>query len=313
MINKNSKILVAGCKGMVGSAVTRALHKNSFSNVIEVSREQVDFLNQNKVKDLLKTEKPDYMIIAAARVGGINANNSYRAQFIYENLTISSNLIHSAHIADVQNLIYLGSSCIYPKDCPQPIKEEYLLSGPLEFTNEPYAIAKIASLKLCENYNFQYSRNYITVMPTNLYGPNDNYDLNTSHVFPALIKKVVIAKKENYKNIEIWGSGKPLREFLHVDDLADAILFLMKSLKKPDILNIGSSEELSIEELAKKMIYLSGLDIDIKYNETMPDGVLRKRLDLSKIKSLGWKSKISIDEGIKMTLREIEQNFKYEN
>tara|TARA_B100000674_G_C37839568_1_gene914570 strand:- start:123 stop:1064 length:942 start_codon:yes stop_codon:yes gene_type:complete len=313
MINKNSKILVAGCKGMVGSAVTRALHKNSFSNVIEVSREQVDFLNQNKVKDLLKTEKPDYMIIAAARVGGINANNSYRAQFIYENLTISSNLIHSAHIADVQNLIYLGSSCIYPKDCPQPIKEEYLLSGPLEFTNEPYAIAKIASLKLCENYNFQYSRNYITVMPTNLYGPNDNYDLNTSHVFPALIKKVVIAKKENYKNIEIWGSGKPLREFLHVDDLADAILFLMKSLKKPDILNIGSSEELSIEELAKKMIYLSGLDIDIKYNETMPDGVLRKRLDLSKINSLGWKSKISIDEGIKMTLREIEQNFKYEN
>tara|TARA_A100001015_G_scaffold282449_1_gene346700 strand:+ start:6948 stop:7877 length:930 start_codon:yes stop_codon:yes gene_type:complete len=308
MINKNSKILVAGSKGMVGSAVIRKLIQDGYKNVIGISRSQTDFLNQDDVKHLLTIEKPDSIIITAARVGGINANNNFRAQFIYENLTISSNLIHSAHIADIQNIIYLGSSCIYPKECMQPIKEEYLLNGPLEKTNEPYAIAKIASLKLCESYNFQYKRNYTTVMPTNLYGPNDNYDLNTSHVFPALLKKVLIAKKNNHKNIEIWGTGKPLREFLHVDDLADAILFLMETQIKPDILNIGSGEELTIEDLARKMLSVAGLNIDIKYNREMPDGVLRKRLDLTKINTLGWKSNISIDKGIKLTLKEIESN-----
>ena len=306
LLNKDSKILIAGYKGMVGSAITRILKKNLYFNLKLVGRDEIDLLDQKDVFDLIRREKPDFMIIAAARVGGINANNNFRAQFLYENITISGNLIHAAHLSDVQNLIYLGSSCIYPKDSKQPIKEEYLLTGPLELTNEPYAIAKITALKLCETYNFQYSRNYNTVMPTNLYGPNDNYDLETSHVFPALIKKILIAKKKKKKFIDIWGTGKPLREFLHVDDLADAILFLMKNAPKADIYNIGSGEELSITQLAEKMVKILDLNININYDTTMPDGVFRKRLDLTKIKSLGWSSNISLDEGIKETFDDID-------
>ena len=304
--DRNKKILIAGYKGMVGSAITRLLRKEGFKNLILVGREDIDLTNQRAVFEYIKSIKPDYVIVAAAKVGGINANNEFRAQFLYENLSISINIIHASHLADVENLVFLGSSCIYPKDSFQPIKEEYLLTGPLESTNEPYAIAKIAALKLCETYNHQFKRKYFTIMPTNLYGPNDNYDLKTSHVLPALLKKVFLAKKNNADFIEIWGTGKPLREFMHVDDLASAVLFLIIKHPKPDIYNVGSGEELSINDLAKKIINIAGLKLKIVYDEKMPDGVSRKRLDLSKIEKLGWKSKISLDEGIKRTLSEIE-------
>jgi GDP-L-fucose synthase len=307
---KEKKIFVAGHHGMVGSAVKRELEKNGYKILILKNSLELNLIRQKETEDFFKSEKPDMVIIAAAKVGGILANNTYRAEFVYNNLMIETNIIHSAHETGVEKLIFLGSSCIYPKLAPQPLKEEYLLSDYLEYTNEPYAIAKIAGIKLCENYYRQYGNNFYSAMPTNLYGPNDNFDLQSSHVLPALMRKFHEAKISKDENpvVTIWGSGKPKREFLYVDDLAEAIVFLMENINAEDLyendisqLNIGTGEDLSISELADLISNIVGFEGEIIYDSTKPDGTPRKLMDVSRINNLGWKYKTSLKEGIKKT------------
>lgn len=299
MINYlDAKIFVAGHRGMVGSAIERQLEAKGYNNIVTRTHEQLDLLNQKAVFAFLAEEQPDYIFIAAAKVGGIQANNTYRADFIYQNLVIEANLIHGAHLAGVQRLCFLGSSCIYPRDCSQPIKEEYLLTGPLEPTNEPYAIAKIAGIKLCESYNAQYGRQYVSAMPTNLYGPNDNYDLANSHVLPALIRKAHEAKFAGSQDLVIWGSGTPRREFLYVDDMADACVFLMENNINQGIYNVGTGTDVTIRELAETVMSVVGFEGGIVFDHTKPDGTPRKLLDVSRLKTLGWQAKTPLIEGI---------------
>ena len=308
------KIYIAGHRGMVGSAIVRELtHVMPSAQIIVRTHAELDLLNQAQVFDFLRSEKPDYLFIAAAKVGGIHANNTYRAQFIYENLMIESNLIHGAYQAGLQNLMFLGSSCIYPRDCPQPIKEEYLLTGPLEQTNEPYALAKIVGIKLCESYNRQYGTNYISVMPANLYGPGDNYDLTNSHVLPALIRKAHEAKARGDKTLPVWGSGNPKREFLYVDNLAAAcIYFMQKSLaggtEPLPLLNIGTGEDLTIAELAQTVMRVVGFEGELVFDPTKPDGTPRKLLDVSRANALGWKAKVGLEQGIRLAYDSFLQN-----
>lgn len=283
---------------MVGSAIVRALRKNGFGNLILRTSSELDLVKQAEVEDFFENEKPDFVFLAAAKVGGIMANNTYRADFIYENLMIEANVIHAAYKNNVEKLLFLGSSCIYPKMAPQPLKEEYLLTDELEYTNEPYAIAKIAGIKLCENYRKQYGCNFISVMPTNLYGPNDNYDLNKSHVLPALLRKFHEAKIEGKNEVEVWGSGTPKREFLHVDDLAEACLYLMENYDGEEWFNIGTGEDVSIRELAEMIKDVTGFNGSLVFDSSKPDGTPRKLMDVSKIHSVGWKHKIPLREGI---------------
>src|SRR3989344_1476702 len=300
-MNKNSKIYIAGHKGLVGSAITRLLQKEGYKNLILKTRQELDLLNQQAVSDFFKKEKPEYVFLAAAKVGGIMANQTYPADFIYENLVIQANIMHTAYLNKVKKLLFLGSSCIYPKLTPQPIKEEYLLSGALETSNKPYAVAKIAGIITCQSYNKQYGTNFISVMPTNLYGPNDNFDLQNSHVLPALIRKFHEAKASGQKEIILWGSGSPKREFLYVDDLAEACLFLMKNYNSSEIINIGTGEDLPIKDLAEKTKEIAGYDGKIVWDKSKLDGTPRKLLDVSKITKLGWKHKIELENGLKLT------------
>ena len=297
-MNKNSKIYVAGHHGMVGSAIVRLLLKKGYSNIVLRSSKELDLRNQNAVEYFFEREKPEFAFLAAAKVGGIHANNTYKADFLYDNLAIETNVIHACYRHRVKKLLFLGSSCIYPKYAEQPLKEEYLLSGFLEPTNEFYAIAKIAGIKMCEAYSDQYGCNFISAMPTNLYGPNDNYDLQNSHVLPALIRKFHEAKINKLSDVEIWGTGKPLREFLHVDDLAEACLFLMLNYDKKEFLNIGSGEDITIKDLAFLIKEVVGYNGDIKFDDSKPDGTPRKLLSVEKMKSLGWTYKIKLKEGI---------------
>lgn len=313
---KNKKIYVAGHRGMVGSAIVRKLEKEGCTNLIFRTFKELDLTRQNEVEKFFSEEKPEIVIDAAAKVGGILANNTYRAEFIYDNLMIESNLIHNSYLHKVEKLIFLGSSCIYPRLAPQPLKEEYLLSDYLEKTNEPYAIAKIAGIKLCENYYLQYGCNFFSVMPTNLYGPNDNFNLETSHVLPALIRKFYEAKINNLPKVILWGTGKPLREFLYVDDAADAIYFLAENVNAEDIyekgishLNIGTGVDLTINDLANLIASIVEYKGEIIYDTSKPDGTPRKLLDVSRIKQLGWQSKISLEEGIKQTYEWFKNNF----
>ncbi|MDX2003059.1 MAG: GDP-L-fucose synthase [Chitinophagales bacterium] len=303
-MEKQSKIYVAGHTGMVGSAIVRKLRQEGFDNIIHRSSKELDLRNQQQVTDFFAEEKPEYVFLAAAKVGGIVANNTYRADFIYENLMIECNIIHHSYLNGVRKLLFLGSSCIYPKMAPQPLKEDYLLSGYLEQTNEPYAIAKIAGIKLCENYRRQYGCNFISAMPTNLYGPNDNYNLQNSHVIPALIRKVHEAKLNDAPFVEIWGTGSPLREFLHVDDVAEACLYLMQHYDEEQMVNIGSGEEISIKDLAQLVIDTVGYSGQLKFDTSKPDGTPRKLMDVSKINASGWKHKIDLKEGLKRVYEE---------
>ncbi|MBL50581.1 MAG: GDP-fucose synthetase [Candidatus Marinimicrobia bacterium] len=313
-MNKQSKIFVAGHKGMVGSALVKTLEKNKYYHLITKTSKELDLTIQKDVFEFIISEKPDIVFIAAAKVGGIQANNTYRAEFIYKNLMIQSNIIHASHLAGVKKLLFLGSSCIYPKFAPQPLKEDVLLTGKLEYTNEPYAIAKIAGIKMCENYYRQYGDNFISVMPTNLYGPNDNYDLENSHVLPALIRKIYEAKTTGAASVDIWGTGTPLREFLYVDDLAQACLFVMEMVEAPHLydslglthLNIGSGEEITIRELAKLIKKLSGYKGKLLFNKSKPDGTPRKIMDESNLKKLGWTYSTSLEEGIRQTILDYE-------
>jgi GDP-L-fucose synthase len=297
-MNTNAKIFVTGHRGMVGSALVRQLQAQGYTNVVTRSRDQLDLLDQRAVTDFMAAERPDYVFIAAAKVGGIQANNVYRADFLYQNLMIEANLIHGAHLADVQRLMFLGSSCIYPRDCPQPIKEDYLLTGPLEQTNEPYAIAKIAGIKLAESYNRQYGREYTSVMPTNLYGPNDNYDLANSHVLPALLRKAHEAKLRGDAEYVVWGTGTPRREFLYVDDLASACVHLMKQGYAGPLLNVGTGEDVTIRELAEIVMETVGFAGRIVFDSTKPDGTPRKLLDVGRLAALGWRASTSLRDGI---------------
>ena len=301
---RSAKIVVAGHRGMVGSALMRKLESNGYSNLVTRTRAELNLLDQPAVFDFLAHEKPDCLFIAAAKVGGIHANNTYRGQFIYENLAIETNLIHGAHLAGVERLLLLGSSCIYPRDCPQPIKEEYLLTGPLEQTNEPYAVAKIAGIKLCESYHLQYGRKYISVMPTNLYGPNDNYDLANSHVLPALIRKAHEAKARGDAELVVWGSGTPRREFLYVDDLADACVFLMEQGYDGPFLNIGVGQDVTIRELAEMVKQVIGFTGKTVFDTSKPDGTPRKLLDVSRLAALGWKAMTDLRDGIRMAYQQ---------
>jgi GDP-L-fucose synthase len=296
-INKNSRIYVAGHNGLVGSAIVRRLKLNNYKNILTVDRKYLDLSDQKKVYQFLRKNKPKAIIIAAAKVGGIAANNKYRADFIHENLIIQSNLIHGAFLNKINNLIFLGSSCVYPRNCKQPIKEEYLLKGGLEYTNEPYAIAKIAGIKMCENYNLQYKTNYKSLMPTNTYGPGDNYNSETSHFFSAIIKKVYEAKIKNKKIITLWGAGKAKRELIYVDDLADACIFFMLKKTKETLINIGSGKDFTIKEYANFIIKSLNLNIKIKFDKSKPDGTPRKLLDISLAKKYGWFPKIGLKEG----------------
>jgi len=300
-MEKESKIYVAGHRGLVGSAIMRKLNSEGYTNIITKSHNELDLTNQEEVKRFFETEKPEYVFLAAAKVGGINANNLYPADFIYVNLMIENNVIKASFDNKVKKLLFLGSSCIYPKMAPQPIKEDYLLTGELEKTNEAYALAKIAGLKMCEFFNKQYGTNYISVMPTNLYGPNDNFDLNSSHVLPALIRKFHEAKENNSEYVEIWGTGTPKREFLHVDDLADAVVFLMNNYNENKTINIGTGEDLTIRELAETIKEIVEFKGELKFNSEKPDGTPRKLLDVSRLHSAGWKHKIELKEGIKST------------
>ena len=307
-MNKESKIYLAGHDGMVGSAILRNLKLKGFSNFVYTPFPEYDLTNQQTVRNFFKTEKPEYVIDAAAKVGGIIANNTYRAQFIYENIMIQNNLVHASYVYGAKKLLFLGSSCIYPKNCPQPIKEEFLLTGELEITNEPYAIAKISGIKMCENYYKQYGCNFVSVMPTNLYGPNDNFDLETSHVLPALIRKFHEGKINNLEKVEIWGTGKPKREFLYVDDLADVCVFLMEILDAKDIyskgithLNIGTGQDISISDLALLISNIIGFGGDIFFDKSKPDGTLRKLLCVDRLSEKNWIYKTSLEEGISKT------------
>jgi len=292
------KIFVAGHRGMVGSAIVRRLQQENFRNLILRTSSELDLRDQHSVSEFFGKEKPDYVFLAAAKVGGILANNTYRADFLYENLMIQNNVIHAAYESRVKKLLFLGSSCIYPKLAPQPLKEEYLLTGELESTNEPYAIAKIAGIKMCDAYRSQYGCNFISVMPTNLYGPNDNYDLNNSHVLPALIRKFHEAKTNNDAFVTIWGSGMPRREFLHADDLADACFFLMEKYNEPGFINIGIGEDIQIKDLALLVKKITGYKGNIVHDLSKPDGTPRKLLDITKLLEMGWKAKIDLEDGI---------------
>ena len=300
-MDNNSKIYIAGHKGMVGSALVRRLEQEGFDNLITCSLDELDLLDQAATRAFFESEKPDYVLLAAAKVGGIMANNTWRGQFIYENLQIEANVIHSAYLSGVKKLLFLGSSCIYPKLAPQPIREEYLLTGLLESTNEPYAIAKIAGIKLCQAYHMQYGCNFISAMPTNLYGPNDNFDLETSHVLPALIRRFHEARVNRLPHVEIWGTGAPLREFLHVDDLADACFHLMENYDSPEIINIGVGQDLTIRELAELIKAVVGYTGMVKFDSSKPDGTPRKLLDVSRLHATGWRPKIRLEEGIRRT------------
>ena len=300
-MDKDAKIYVAGHRGMVGSAIVRNLESKGYRNILVRTHQDLDLLNQQAVFEFLAAEKPEYLFLAAAKVGGIHANNTYRGQFIYENLVIETNLIHGAHLAGVQRLCFLGSSCIYPRDCPQPIKEEYLLTGPLEPTNEPYAIAKIAGIKLCEAYNQQYGRQYVSAMPTNLYGPNDNYDLANSHVLPALIRKTHEAKVRGDNHLVIWGTGTPRREFLYVDDMADACVFMMENNINTGLFNVGTGTDVTIRELAEKIMKVVGFKGGVEFDVTKPDGTPRKLLDVRRLTTLGWQASIGLQHGIALT------------
>ncbi len=297
-ITEDSKIYVAGHRGMVGSAIVRRLEAGGYRNIVTRVHQELDLTNQAAVREFMQREKPDYIFLAAAKVGGIHANNTYRAEFIYQNLMIEANVIHAAFEAGVKRLLFLGSSCIYPRDCPQPIKEEYLLTGPLEQTNEPYAIAKIAGIKLCESYNRQYGTQYVSVMPTNLYGPNDNYDLNNSHALPALIRKAHEAKVRGDKQLVVWGSGKPMREFLYVDDMADACVFMMESDVHEGLFNVGTGEDITIRELAQAVMGVVGFVGEIVFDATKPDGTPRKLLNVDRMRELGWQARIPLRDGI---------------
>lgn len=307
-MQKNSKIYIAGHNGLVGSAIKRNLEKQGFENLIYKTREELDLMDEKAVQKFFEEEKPEYVFLAAAKVGGIVANRDFPADFIYQNLKIQNNIIYQAHKSKVKKLLFLGSSCIYPRECPQPIKEEYLLTGELEKTNEAYAIAKIAGIKMCQSFNKQYGTKFISVMPTNLYGPNDNFDLKTSHVLPALIRKFHEAKIENKSQVEIWGTGKAKREFLHVDELAEACVFLMGNYEDDDIVNIGTGEDLSIADLADTIKRVVGYQGKTVYDTSKPDGTPRKLLDVSKINNLGWKHKIDLETGIKKTYEWYKNN-----
>ena len=305
---KSAKIYVAGSNGMVGSAIVRTLEANGYSNIVVKSSKELDLKNQQAVHDFFNQEQPEYVFLAAAKVGGIHANNSYPATFIYDNLMIQSNVIQAAYDFNVKKLLFLGSSCIYPKFAPQPIKEEYLLTGSLEPTNEAYAIAKIAGLKMCQFYKQQYGCNFISAMPTNLFGVNDNFNLENSHVLPALLRKFIEAKQNNKQEVTIWGSGTPMREFLFVDDLAEACLFLMENYNDVETVNIGTGEDVSIKELAETIMKIVGFEGHLIFDASKPDGAPRKLLDVSKINNLGWKHQTSLEKGIQKTLNWIQKN-----
>ena len=314
-MEKNSKIYIAGQRGMVGSAIVRKLTQEGYSNLITRSSSELDLRNQNAVNIFFATEQPEYVFLAAAKVGGIHANNTYRADFIYENLMIEANVIHAAYKHQVQKLLFLGSSCIYPKLAPQPLKEETLLSGYLEPTNQPYAIAKIAGIELCDAYRRQYGCNFISAMPTNLYGPNDNYDLEKSHVLPALLRKFITTVENGEKSVIVWGSGTPLREFLHVDDMAAACLFLMQKVSTHDMpsnelamWNVGVGSDISIADLAKLIGTITGFKGAIHFDATKPDGTPRKLMDISKLKALGWQATISLEDGIQQVYNDLMIN-----
>jgi GDP-L-fucose synthase len=304
-VEKNAKIFVAGHNGMVGSAIWRALQADGFNNLIGKRSAELDLRNQAAVEAFFEAEKPEYVVLAAAKVGGILANNIYRAEFLYDNLAIQNNVIHYAYKNGVKKLLFLGSSCIYPKLALQPLKEEYLLSGLLEPTNEPYAIAKIAGIKMCESYRRQYGCNFIAAMPTNLYGPNDNYDLNNSHVLPALIRKMHEAKVQQKTEVEIWGTGSPLREFLHVDDLAAACLFLLKEYNEELFVNVGFGSDISIKDLAFLVKNIVGFQGELRFNTDKPDGTPKKLMDSGRINAMGWNPKISLEQGIASTYAEV--------
>lgn len=303
-MHKDAKIFVAGHRGMVGSAIVRRLEAVGYTGVVTAGRAELDLLDQRAVNDFLQTQRPDYIYIAAAKVGGIQANNVYRAEFLYQNLVIEANLINAAHQAGVQRLMFLGSSCIYPKLAPQPLKEDYLLTGPLEPTNEPYAIAKIAGIKLCDAYNDQYGRQYISVMPTNLYGPNDNYDLNNSHVLPALIRKAHEAKQRGDAELVVWGTGAPLREFLYADDLADACVYLMEQGYSGPLVNIGTGTDISIRALAETVAKVVGFEGRLTFDTSKPDGTPRKLMDVSRLHGLGWQAKTGLTQGIALAYKD---------
>lgn len=303
-MDKKDKIYIAGHRGMAGSAILRRLKKDGFENFVFRTSDEFDLRNQQAVADFFTKEKPDYVFLAAAKVGGIFANNTYRAEFLYDNLMIQSNVIENSYRQGVKKLLFLGSSCIYPKLAPQPLKEEYLLTGLLEHTNEPYAVAKIAGIKMCDAYRSQYGCNFISVMPTNLYGPNDNYDLKNSHVLPALLRKFHEAKVNDQTEVIVWGSGTPRREFLHADDMADACLFLMQSYNEAGLINIGVGEDLSIKELAELMKEITRFKGKIVFDSSKPDGTPRKLMDVSKLSTLGWKASIDLKEGIKSVFQQ---------
>ena len=304
-MDKNAKIFVAGHRGMVGSAIVRNLSARGYGRLITRTRAELDLLEQAAVRAFMQAERPDYVFMAAALVGGIQANNTRRADFIYENMLIEANVVHAAHTAGVERMLFLGSSCIYPRDCPQPMKEEYLLTGPLEPTNEPYAIAKIAGIKLAESFNRQYGRRYVSVMPTNLYGPNDNYDLVGSHVLPALIRKVHEATVRGDAELVVWGSGRPMREFLHVDDMAEACVFLMEHEEIGDgMFNVGTGADVTIRELAETVMQVGGFPGRIVFDASKPDGTPRKLLDVSRLKGLGWSARIGLRDGIVATFED---------
>ena len=305
-MEKHSKIYIAGHRGMVGSAIERRLRKDGYTNIITKTSKELDLRNQAAVNSFFEAEKPNYVFLAAAKVGGIVANNTYRADFIYENLVMEANIIHAAYVNKVTKLLFLGSSCIYPKLAPQPLKEEYLLSGYLEQTNQPYAIAKIAGIELCDGYRAQYGCNFISAMPTNLYGPNDNYDLEKSHVLPAMLRKFITAKRNNVAEVELWGTGSPKREFLHVDDLADACFYLMETYNEKGLVNVGWGDDVTILELAQLVKKVVGYEGELKFDTSKPDGTPRKLMDVSKLTSFGWKASITLEQGITMVYNEIK-------
>jgi GDP-L-fucose synthase len=301
-MKKNASIYIAGHRGMVGSAIIRRLEAAGYTNLVTRTHAELDLTNQAAVERFFSQEKPDYIFLAAAKVGGIHANNTCRADFIYNNLMIEANIIHNAWQSGVHRLLFLGSSCIYPRDCPQPIKEEYLLTGPLEYTNEPYAVAKISGIKLCESYNRQYGTQYVAVMPTNLYGPNDNYDLNNSHVLPALIRKAHDAKSRSDAEFIVWGTGKPMREFLYVDDLADACIFIMeREFIRDGLFNVGTGQDVTIQELAQTVMEVVGIKRDMVFDASKPDGTPRKLLNVERMREMGWQARTSLRDGITKT------------
>jgi GDP-L-fucose synthase len=308
-MEQTAKIYIAGHRGMVGSALERKLRKEGFNNIVTRISTELDLRNQKSVNDFFETEKPAYVILAAAKVGGIHANNTYRAEFIYDNLMIEANIIHAAYMNNVTKLLFLGSSCIYPKMAPQPLKEDYLLSGYLESTNQPYAIAKIAGIEMCDSYRFQYGCNFISAMPTNLYGTNDNYHPENSHVLPALIRRIVLAKKNNEPNVTIWGTGTPKREFLHVDDLADACYFLLQNYNEQGLVNIGCGTDVSIKEIAELIVAEVRYEGELVFDTTKPDGTPRKLMDTTKINNLGWNPIINLKSGIRKTILEVKDQF----